>query len=69
MDKDRQVSGVWFLVSGVRGQEIVKSEVGPVVVPNERDYAAAKDAEVGNWNRCALSLKPQECSMRSMRAE
>ena len=23
------------------------SEVGPVVVPNERDYAAAKDAEGG----------------------
>ena len=26
---------------------IWKWEVGPVVVPNERDYAAAKDAEVG----------------------
>jgi hypothetical protein len=26
---------------------ILKWEVGPVVVPNERDYAAAKDAEVG----------------------
>ena len=25
----------------------MNSEVGPVVVPNERDYAAAKDAEVG----------------------
>jgi len=23
------------------------AEVGPVVVPKERDYAAAKDAEVG----------------------
>jgi hypothetical protein len=27
--------------------EILKSEVGPVVVPEERDYATAKDAEVG----------------------
>ena len=25
----------------------MKSEGGPVVVPNERDYVAAKDAEVG----------------------
>ena len=25
----------------------MKWEVGPVVVPNEWDYAAAKDAEVG----------------------
>jgi hypothetical protein len=28
-----------------------KSEVGPVVVPGGRDYAAAKDAEVGKERR------------------
>jgi hypothetical protein len=33
-----------------------KSEVGPVVVPNERDYAAAKDAEVGNIGHRARSI-------------
>ena len=29
----------------------MKLEVGPVVVPKERDYAAAKDAEVGKLKK------------------
>ena len=34
----------------------MNSEVGPVVVPNERDYAAAKDAEGGIKKRSAKSI-------------
>ncbi len=30
------------------GGRVLNSEIGPVVVPKERDYAAAKDAEGGN---------------------
>ena len=36
--------------SKLRGQSLTKLEVGPVVVPGGRDYAAAKDAEVGKGN-------------------
>ena len=34
----------------------LKWEVGPVVVPKERDYAAAKDAEVGTREHSAEGL-------------
>ncbi len=48
-----------FQVSGLRGlrtdDRLLKREVGSVVVPNERDYAAARmrkweKIEVGSWN-------------------
>ena len=38
-DRGQMTDGRW--------QKTEKVEVGPVVVPNERDYAAAKDAEGG----------------------
>ena len=52
--RGQKVEGRWQRAEGRRWEvEKVgigkKSEVGPVAVPNERDYAAAKDAEVGNW--------------------
>jgi hypothetical protein len=35
----------------------LKSEVGPVVVPNEPDYAAAKDGECGKKEEVGKGLK------------